>query len=62
MECDGPVDTPDFYTKILQGFAEEVAEEAEQTTPPLDQEEKKELKTGSKEAKDAAKKADEKAK
>ena len=30
MEQDGPVDTPAFYTQILQDFAEEVAEEAEQ--------------------------------
>jgi len=60
MECDGPVDTPDFYTQILQDFAAEVAEEAEQTTLPLDQEEKKELKTGSKEAREAADKANKK--
>lgn len=58
MEQDGPVDTPAFYTQILQDFAEEVAEEAEQTTLPL--EEKKDLKAGSKEAKAAVKKFEEK--
>ena len=58
MERDGPVDTPEFYAEILQDFMDEVVEEAEQTTLPL--EEKPGLKTGSKEAKDAAKKAKEK--
>ena len=59
MERDGPVDTPEFYAEILQDFMDEVIEEAEQTTLPTG-DEKKELKTGSKEAKDAAKKANEK--
>jgi len=60
MERDGPVDTPEFYAEILQDFMDEVVEEAEQTTLPLDHEEKKELKTGSKEAKEAADKANKK--
>ena len=52
MERDGPVDTPEFYAEILQDFMDEVVEEAEQTTLSL--EEKPGLKTGSKEAKEAA--------
>ena len=55
MERNGPVDTPEFYAEILQDFMDEVVEEAEQTTLPV--EEEKGLKTGSKEAKDAAEKA-----
>ena len=51
MERDGPVDAPEFYAEILQDFMDEVVEEAEQTTLPL--EEKPGLKTGSKEAKEA---------
>ncbi len=36
MECDGPVDTPKFYTQILDDFTREVVEEAEQSTLPVD--------------------------
>jgi hypothetical protein len=61
MERDGPVDTPEFYAEILQDFMDEVVEEAEQTTLPVN-EEKKDLKTGSKEAKEAADKANKKSK
>lgn len=60
MERDGPVDAPEFYAEILQDFMDEVVEEAEQTTLPL--EEKPGLKTGSKEAKEAADKANKKPK
>ena len=44
MECDGPVDTPKFYTQILDDFTREVVEESEQTTldqPPAEKKEKK---------------------
>ena len=60
MERDGPVDSPEFYAEILQDFMDEVVEEAEQTTLPL--EEKPGLKTGSKESKEAADKANKKPK
>ena len=45
MECDGPVDTPKFYTQILDDFTREVVEESEQTTLDQPLAEKKEKKT-----------------
>ena len=62
MECDGPVDTPRFYMQILDDFSSEVVEESEQSTLPVDtpSTEPKKILTGSKEAKDAAKKVNEK--
>ena len=44
-ECDGPVDTPKFYTQILDDFTREVVEESEQTTLDQAPPEKKEKKT-----------------
>ena len=60
MERDGPVKCPEFYAEILQDFMDEVVRGTEQTTLPL--EEKQSLKTGSKEAEDAADKANKKPK
>ena len=60
MECDGPVDTPQFYMQILKDFSAEVLDEAEQVTlDHVSDKTKTDLKTGSKEAKDAAKKVNE---
>jgi len=36
MTQNGPVDTPKFYTEILDDFTREVVEEAEQSTLPVD--------------------------
>jgi len=56
MEHNGPVDDPRFYDEILSDFTDEIDEEGSQTTLPVE-EKAAGMKTGSTEAKEAAKKA-----
>ena len=58
VDLTGAMEDPRFQIKVLEASIATIKDEMQQTTLPVD-EKKTEVKTGSKEAKDAAKKVNE---